>query len=1500
MAVGRLSHILFWSKFPSAPLVHLKSRRLFPAGTILLLYSIALLLAFSSPATAAPDGYKGWCTVTAPGTSVCVGDPMTACQIQHDYYSPTSIFYGYEDGPFWTGKHCSWSRVFANPLPATVHFECEYGYKRLPPGICVKEDENAENRGPDAPSCGMASVNNGGNGAPATGHPIDLTTGSKLFRVTDFVTGDGSLSLERIYSSMSYGNQKGIMSRAPWGIGQGWRFGFQFELHLGNYSQIELATPEGSALAFSGTPSGTFSPAQQGYSLPRQTDYTLQFVGTYPSSWTDVLAASTQWKVKDSKDRVWTFQTYQEVGSGKYTAALPIAVTFRNGLQWTLAYGTYHELTSITDSYGKSISFTWYMNDPTALGSTDAPSPVGIKSATLPDGTTLQYVADSIGSSIAIDDRLIAVEHRDASNTLLDSTTYLHENADFPYHVTGIKDASGIRRWTVAYDSRGRAITSTGPNDADKVTVSYGTPSGGTLTRTVTNALGKQSVYNFNWSSGNVSLAQVDGTASTNCPASTDQTYGLAPTTRFINSSTDAEGRVRNYTRNDRGLPTQIIDGYGTASARTTTITWHSEWNVPTQIVEPNLTTDYTWTSGQLTQVTQTDTTSQTVPYSTNGQTRTWNFTYDSYGSLLTADGPLAGTGDTVTYTYNTSGYLSSVTNEVGHVTTISAVDGRGLPITVVDPNGVVSNLTYDSERRLKTVTVDPSGVSAVTAIDYNAVGDITKVTRPNGAYLQYTYDDGRRVTRIEDNSGASIEFDRDYLGNVTARRIKDAGGTGKLSQTATYDELGRLLKFIGAANQTWTHAYDKTSNLVSVTDPRSNVFGWSFDALNRLISTADEDSNTVTLTRNGKDEITNYEDPRSLNTSFVRDGFGDVIQRTSPDSGTTVYTYNEVGKPTQITDGRGIVTNLTYDDAGRLLTRQYPAATGENLTYTWDATTGGNKGIGRVTRIDDGAGSIEWTYNVLGQVTEEKKTTGSVVYTVGYAYDLDGNVTQVTYPSGRTVSYSRGATGLVTAVTTKKDSGSASVTLASGVAYQPFGPLQALTYGNGLILWKTFTQDYTLNTIVVEQGSNSIINRGYGYWYDDFNISNVWDNNDTGRTENYIYTPSQRLQNAYGDWGELTYYQDGVGNRVYQGFDDGVSPTEKTLLYPYDSNRIGGEEQGSTQVRTITHDDAGNIVTDDRNGTIYHYRYNNRNRLDQLTVGTTVTASYGYDGLERMAVRTTQSPAATTHYVYDRAGRMIAEATGTGAIQREYVWLDDMLLATVADVDTASPKLWYVHPDQIDRPSRMTDGSQAVVWDAWYWPYGEARAITGTATLNMRAPGQYFLAESGTMSNWHRQYDPTLGRYLQPDPIADVLATRPVNLDGSTLVARGGISGGSQLASPTAAAASTRHRSGVGNELPTFIDGPSVYQFARSMPAMYVDINGLNIGGASLAGVSRCVSITTPIARRTPRLRCVMCDAPTAGTYYPYCPDCYKKSTDPKGGVPPIPIIIDPKKLMD
>ena len=187
--------------------------------------------------------------------------------------------------------------------------------------------------------------------------------------------------------------------------------------------------------------------------------------------------------------------------------------------------------------------------------------------------------------------------------------------------------------------------------------------------------------------------------------------------------------------------------------------------------------------------------------------------------------------------------------------------------------------------------------------------------------------------------------------------------------------------------------------------------------------------------------------------------------------------------------------------------------------------------------------------------------------------------------------------------------------------------------------------------------------------------------------------------------------------------------------------------------MRTFTHDAAGNITGDDRSGTVYHYRYNKRGRMDELTLGSTVTADYTYDGLERMAIRTTTSPAATTHYLYDLDGRLLAESDDTGATLREYVWLDDMPLAVVADIDTLTPHLYYVHADHLNRPVMMTDDTESVAWDAVYWPFGETYSITGSATNNLRFPGQYFLLESGLAYNWYRQYDPTLGRYLQPDP---------------------------------------------------------------------------------------------------------------------------------------------------
>lgn len=77
-----------------------------------------------------------------------------------------------------------------------------------------------------------------------------------------------------------------------------------------------------------------------------------------------------------------------------------------------------------------------------------------------------------------------------------------------------------------------------------------------------------------------------------------------------------------------------------------------------------------------------------------------------------------------------------------------------------------------------------------------------------------------------------------------------------------------------------------------------------------------------------------------------------------------------------------------------------------------------------------------------------------------------------------------------------------------------------------------------------------------------------------------------------------------------------------------------------------------------------------------------------------------------------------------------------------------------YVHTDHLGAPRKMTDEARAVVWDADFRPFGEVDSITGTAANDNRFPGQYADAIAALHYNYYRDYDPTLGRYLQSDPI--------------------------------------------------------------------------------------------------------------------------------------------------
>lgn len=139
---------------------------------------------------------------------------------------------------------------------------------------------------------------------------------------------------------------------------------------------------------------------------------------------------------------------------------------------------------------------------------------------------------------------------------------------------------------------------------------------------------------------------------------------------------------------------------------------------------------------------------------------------------------------------------------------------------------------------------------------------------------------------------------------------------------------------------------------------------------------------------------------------------------------------------------------------------------------------------------------------------------------------------------------------------------------------------------------------------------------------------------------------------------------------------------------------------------------------------------------------------TYTYDSQNR---RTKKVAGTTTHYVYGLNGLLYGEYDNAGDLIREYVYLND---APLAQVDAGAPEvLTYLHTDHLGTSRFATNSGGTQVW-AWSGDAFGVGAPSGSATVNIRMPGQYVDAESGLFYNWNRYYNPAIGRYISSDPI--------------------------------------------------------------------------------------------------------------------------------------------------
>jgi RHS repeat-associated protein len=336
-------------------------------------------------------------------------------------------------------------------------------------------------------------------------------------------------------------------------------------------------------------------------------------------------------------------------------------------------------------------------------------------------------------------------------------------------------------------------------------------------------------------------------------------------------------------------------------------------------------------------------------------------------------------------------------------------------------------------------------------------------------------------------------------------------------------------------------------------------------------------------------------------------------------------------------------------------------------------------------------------------------------------------------------VYYTYNNLGQLGTITTKIGSG-ATQTLINNVTYLPFGPAQSFSYGNGLTHSHTYDQDYRLTSIQV----GGLLNRTYGY--DPVNnITSIVNSLNNTNNQSFSYDALNRVITANGGYGNLSYGYDAVGNRL----SETRNSSNDTYQYETNSNRLTGITRASGN-RNFTYDAAGNPLqrTGDDNSS-QSFTFNKANRLSGVSVNGADAVTYLYNGLGQRVMKTL-SATSKEIYHYDEAGRLISVTDQAGVSLRDYIYWGDQQIALANN-----GSIYYIHNDHLNTPQVITNQSQQVVWMGDYEPFGKVASNTNNSIeVFSRFPGQYFDSETGLYYNYFRDYDPSIGRYIESDPI--------------------------------------------------------------------------------------------------------------------------------------------------
>ena len=565
-----------------------------------------------------------------------------------------------------------------------------------------------------------------------------------------------------------------------------------------------------------------------------------------------------------------------------------------------------------------------------------------------------------------------------------------HQRERFTFDASGrLTSVSDLNGYTTAvgYDSSGHLATVTDPAGR-KLTVT--TDGSGRITK-VTDPAGRAVSYSYD-SSGNL-------TGVTDAGGGTwSFSYDAA---HLLTSMTDPRGGTVTNVYDTTGRVTSQTD----AAGRTTTFAYSDTGGTTITGPDGNITEEQ-YTQGQLVQLTKGAGTSSAA---------TWHYTYDP--ATLGVATQVAPDGHTTSYSYAGGSYNpTSTTDPLGRKAT-ATYNSLEEPLTVTSPSGVTTTYTYDSAGNLLTVSRPLTGTSSsqTTTYAYGDTahpGDLTSQTDANGNSSQFSYNPDGNLVSSTDSLGNKTTYTYDSIGRRTSMTSPrgNASGVSPASYTTiyAYNAFGDLTRQTDPLGHVTSYTYDGDRNRTSATDATGHVTAYGYDGDNELTKVTRADGSTLSYGYDKNGNQTSQTDPAGHTTSYVYDPLNRVISVTDPLGRTTSYGYDAAGNRISLTDPAGRTTSYGYDTSNELTSVTYSDGKTPKVTYAYTAD-------GQRATMTDGIGTTSYSYDSLNRLT---KVTDGDGQATSYGYDLDGNLTTLTYPNGQTVTRSYDKASQLTGVT--------------------------------------------------------------------------------------------------------------------------------------------------------------------------------------------------------------------------------------------------------------------------------------------------------------------------------------------------------------------------------------------------------------------------------------------------------------------------------------------------